>query len=570
MKRAILFYMMFCLITPITIEAKKKSFGKGLHWELNDRVLTISGNGSMPDYESPWRGNGTIEKVIIEYGITSIGKSVFSEYDNTPTLRSIAIPSSVTIIDDYAFSGCKNLTSISIPNSVKSIGDYAFTYCENLKTISFTKSVITIGEFAFSGCKKITLLSITNSNVMLKDFAFSSCDNLTSISITNSDLEIGKFPFIGSPKDKNKYLSLPEFVINADTSSINKWGFNKDLVEEYVTEIKLFKSIKKERKTTRFANGYLVEENGKKGIISNYGNWIIPFNSKYTGFNFIGNNYVKVWIGNHYGILTMDGKTIISTDRGYSNINFVSGNGTFTFTRNDIEGICNQQGVEISTKQRAWTANEVRINGGYSNAERLENGNMTFYKISKNNRYGLANSMGKEIVAPELDALEQAGKGYLRFKINGFWGMMNYAGKIIIPTDRGYTKIGDYVSFTKRFPYEMNGFKGECDQTGKQISKISTTTSQKQSVSAKESTPQKQEGDHKIIIEHKHDPVPFQEWQACWACGGMGTMGCDNCGGSGTKYIGDRLHRCSRCNGRGIIPCNVCYGNKGQYITVYR
>lgn len=73
-----------------------------------------------------------------------------------------------------------------------------------------------------------------------------------------------------------------------------------------------------------------------------------------------------------------------------------------------------------------------------------------------------------------------------------------------------------------------------------------------------------------IHVEHHRDPVPVQQWQACFACGGMGTMGCDNCGGGGTKYIGDRLHRCSRCNGRGIIPCNVCYGNKGQYITVYQ
>lgn len=73
-----------------------------------------------------------------------------------------------------------------------------------------------------------------------------------------------------------------------------------------------------------------------------------------------------------------------------------------------------------------------------------------------------------------------------------------------------------------------------------------------------------------VVVEHHHDPVPVQQWQACFACGGMGTMGCTNCGGSGTKYIGDRLHRCSRCNGQGIIPCNVCYGNKGQYVTVYK
>lgn len=73
-----------------------------------------------------------------------------------------------------------------------------------------------------------------------------------------------------------------------------------------------------------------------------------------------------------------------------------------------------------------------------------------------------------------------------------------------------------------------------------------------------------------VVVEHPRDLAPVQEWHACFGCGGMGTMGCDFCGGSGTKYIGDRLHRCSRCNGRGIIPCNVCYGNKGQYVTVYK
>lgn len=48
MKRAILIYMMLCLITPITIEAKKKKFGENLFWELtDDGTLTISGNGEM-------------------------------------------------------------------------------------------------------------------------------------------------------------------------------------------------------------------------------------------------------------------------------------------------------------------------------------------------------------------------------------------------------------------------------------------------------------------------------------------------------------------------------------------
>ena len=158
----------------------------------------------------------------------------------------------------------------------------------------------------------------------------------------------------------------------------------------------------------------------------------------------------------------------------------------------------------------------------------------------------------------------------IKFKINDCWGLMNFTGKIIIPSSRGYTSIGSYLKSQKTFPYTMYGYKGECDAvTGRQLSKIKVETTQQQVVVKKEEMPQKQE-EKKIIIEHRHDPVPVQQWQACFACGGMGTMGCDNCGGGGTKYIGDRLHRCSRCNGRGIIPCNICHGNKGQYITVYQ
>lgn len=210
-----------------------------------------------------------------------------------------------------------------------------------------------------------------------------------------------------------------------------------------------------------------------------------------------------------------------------------------------------------------------------------------YLRVSNSRKWGVIDMSGKEIVPPELDAIEECGTGFLRFKINGYWGVMNYMGKIIIPTERGYTKIGNYVSFTKRFPYEMDGFKGECNNLGVQVSKIktpsqkqvdtsktssnSTSSSKSQmSSSSKSNSSSSSSNTQKVVVEHHHDPVPVQQWQACIGCGGMGTMGCDFCGGSGTKYIGDRLHRCSRCNGRGIIPCNVCYGNKGQYITVYR
>jgi hypothetical protein len=47
--------------------------------------------------------------------------------------------------------------------------------------------------------------------------------------------------------------------------------------------------------------------------------------------------------------------------------------------------------------------------------------------VKKNGKSGLITFDNKEIVPAELDALVECGTGFLRFKINGFWGVMNYA-----------------------------------------------------------------------------------------------------------------------------------------------
>ena len=116
--------------------------------------------------------------------------------------------------------------------------------------------------------------------------------------------------------------------------------------------------------------------------------------------------------------------------------------------------------------------------------------NKTSYYIvkSKDGKCGLRDADGKVIVPTEMEALESAGAGYLRYKFNGFWGVMNYKGKIIIDTDRGYTSIGDFKTFNKRFPYTMTGYKGECDATGKQISKIKIEVSQQATAGSSNAT----------------------------------------------------------------------------------
>lgn len=130
-------------------------------WTFADGVLTISGKGKMPDYdyynsESPvpwWEYTSDITTVVIEDGITTIGKHAFNVFHN---LTSITIPNSVTSIGVFAFANCTNLESIIIPDSVTSIGNEVFVNCSNLTSITIPDSVTSIGFGAFSYCDSLT------------------------------------------------------------------------------------------------------------------------------------------------------------------------------------------------------------------------------------------------------------------------------------------------------------------------------------------------------------------------------------------------------------------------------
>ena len=64
-------------------------------------------------------------------------------------LTSYVIPSSVTRIEDRAFSRCKSLVEVVIQNSVTSIGDRAFCGCKSLAKVVIPDSVTSIGDSAF-------------------------------------------------------------------------------------------------------------------------------------------------------------------------------------------------------------------------------------------------------------------------------------------------------------------------------------------------------------------------------------------------------------------------------------
>lgn len=202
--------------------------GENLTWELDleTGTLTISGTGDMKDYEqvyngdadysfsssSPWSNCDDIKSVIIESGVTSIGKCAFVGCKN---LSGILIPNSINDIGDLAFRNCNGLTSISIPDSVSVINPDTFAYCSNLTSISIPNSITGIGWGAFRGCKSLENIIIPQSVVLyIGESAFGDCSSLTSVIIPQGITRIGDKTFSGCYNLTN--IMLPKSIDKID------------------------------------------------------------------------------------------------------------------------------------------------------------------------------------------------------------------------------------------------------------------------------------------------------------------------------------------------------------------
>lgn len=105
--------------------------GKKLNWKITkDGTLTISGTGAMSEFASDnmptWYENiDLITSIVIEEGVTTVGKFAFYFVAKNTTITSVSLPSTLTSIGKYAFFNCKGITEITIPAAVTSIGDNA-------------------------------------------------------------------------------------------------------------------------------------------------------------------------------------------------------------------------------------------------------------------------------------------------------------------------------------------------------------------------------------------------------------------------------------------------------------
>ena len=236
--------------------------GENLTWVLgDDGVLTVSGQGSMPNYSTssvaPWYSKRTkITSVVVEPGVTNVGNYAFyaclklaevelpegmsyvggGAFQDCTKLRAVEIPEGVTSIGWSAFSDCSGLTSVSIPEGVKGIGGSAFSGCSSLTSVSIPDGVTSIGEYVFRDCSGLTSVSIPDGVTSIGWYAFSGCSGLTSVSIGDGVTSIPRYAFYGCSGLAS--VSIPESVTSIGDSAFDGCrGLTSVSIPEGVTSI---------------------------------------------------------------------------------------------------------------------------------------------------------------------------------------------------------------------------------------------------------------------------------------------------------------------------------------------
>ena len=222
--------------------ARSGRCGDSVYWkQYRNNILQIYGAGDMDDYESNsdtpwWTGYDLpISEVIIEDGVTSIGKNAFYYFIN---MRRVTIPESVTHIGDRAFCWCSALEEIKLPAGLTYLGESAFHYCDSLRGVIVVPEGITeIKQYAFSAMsgnhveeiilpkslRKIgycafykcgfTQITIPASVTYIGGYAFRWCENLEKIVFTGDAPEIVSYAFEGTkatayyPADNDTWTS---------------------------------------------------------------------------------------------------------------------------------------------------------------------------------------------------------------------------------------------------------------------------------------------------------------------------------------------------------------------------
>ena len=151
---------------------------------------------------------------------------------------SVSFPSSLRIIEQYAFQDCKNLADIGkLPQGLKKIGFLSFYGCNGIKELTVHSCIEELDNRAFEACRGLEKVTIEEG---IKKVDFLSCiPNLKEVYIPASVTEITAIECqekIDVHKDNKNYLSEDGVLYNKDKTELIAYAGLPDKEEFFVPD----------------------------------------------------------------------------------------------------------------------------------------------------------------------------------------------------------------------------------------------------------------------------------------------------------------------------------------------
>ena len=148
---------------------------------------SVRGVGSSAFESCPSLTSISVSPDNARYDSRNECNAIIETDDNTliAGCRTTTIPSTVTAIGDYAFSGCTTLAGIDIPASVNSVGDFAFRGCSALRNVGLPEGIASIGASAFFDCTALQRVDIPSTINTIGPYAFEHCPAINSMTVAS-------------------------------------------------------------------------------------------------------------------------------------------------------------------------------------------------------------------------------------------------------------------------------------------------------------------------------------------------------------------------------------------------
>lgn len=154
------------------------------NWDTND-------DGELSKAEA-----AEVKTLKKKNGDETFGDPVFKGNTSITSFEEFQFFTGLTSVEEYAFSGCRNLTSVIVPKNVETTQNYAFSGCRNL-SITLPEGLTELGPNTFNGCYYMKEIRLPESLTTIARQVFYDCyglkslfipKNVTSINVFNSAL----------------------------------------------------------------------------------------------------------------------------------------------------------------------------------------------------------------------------------------------------------------------------------------------------------------------------------------------------------------------------------------------